>query len=141
MMDSKPVSINKALKKKVWVNAMMKELEAIKRNMSWELIVLPRNKKAISVRWVFKIKLNPSGSVSKHKARLAARGFLQKSILYYFEVFAPISRPEPIRLVITIAPNRNWPLIHLDVKSYFLNGPWQEQVYVLQPPEFVKENK
>ena len=55
---------------------MKEELQAIKRNKTWELTVLPQNKKAISVRWVFKIKLKSNGSVSRHKARLLARGFL-----------------------------------------------------------------
>ena len=87
------------------------------------MIVIPQNKKAISVRWVFKIKLKPDGSVVKHKARLVARGFLQKYGLDYFEVFAPVVRHETVRLVIAIAANRNWPLIHLDVKSNFINGP------------------
>lgn len=101
---------------------MKEELEAIEINKTWELIVLPHNKKVISVRWVFKIKPKLDGSVAKHKARLVARGFLQKSSLDYIEVFAPIARQETIRLVIAITANRNWPLIHLDVKSSFLNG-------------------
>lgn len=59
MVDSEPVNIIETLKKKVWVNTMKKELEAIERNMAQELIVLPQNKKVICVRWVFKINLNP----------------------------------------------------------------------------------
>lgn len=76
MVDSEPVSINEDLKKKVRVNAMKEELEAIERNNTWELIILPQNKKTISVRWVFKIMLKPDGSVAKHKARLVAIRFL-----------------------------------------------------------------
>lgn len=71
---------------------MKEELEAIERNKTWELIVLPQNKKSINVRWVFKIKLKSDGSVSKHKARLVATRFLQKSSLDYFEVFTPVAR-------------------------------------------------
>lgn len=66
MMDFEPISINDALKKNVWVNAMQEELEDIKRNKTWELTALPQNKKAISVRCVFKIKMKPYGSVAKH---------------------------------------------------------------------------
>lgn len=120
---------------------MKEELEDIERNKTWEFTVLPHNKKAISVKWVFKIKLKPNGLVSNHKARIVTRGFLKKYDLDYFEVFAPIARHETIRLVIVIATNSNWPMIHLDVKSAFLNGSLQEEVYVLQPPGFVKENK
>ena len=78
MVEYEHVSFNEALKKKVWVNSMKEELKAIERNKTWELIVLPQNKKSISVRWVFKIKLKPNGSVSKNKSRLVSRGFLQK---------------------------------------------------------------
>ncbi|XP_050876318.1 uncharacterized mitochondrial protein AtMg00820-like [Lathyrus oleraceus] len=116
MVNSETVSIIEALKRKVWVNTMKEELEAIERNMTWELTVLPQNKKSICVRWVFKIKLKPDGSASKHKARLVARGFLQKSDLNYFEVFAPVAKHETIRLIIAIDVNMNWHLIHLDVK-------------------------
>ena len=123
--DSKPLGIEEALKKKVWLTTMKKELEAIERNKTWELTKLPKKKRAISVRWVFKVKLKPDGSVGKHKARLVAKGFLHKLGLDYFEVFTPIARHETIRLVIALAANRNWPLMHLDVKSTFLNGPLQ----------------
>ena len=64
-------------------------------------------KKVIGIRWVFKVKLKPDGSIDKHKARLVARGFLQKPGLDYFEMFAPVARHETIRLVIALAANRN----------------------------------
>lgn len=79
MVDSEPVNINETLKKKVWVNSMKEELEAIEINKTRELTIIPQNMKAISVTWVFKINLKPDGSFAKHKARLVARGFLQKS--------------------------------------------------------------
>ena len=141
LVDSEPVSTEEALKQQVWLQAMKEELDAIKRNKTWKLSELPKGKKAISVRWVFKQKLKPDGSIGKYKARLVARGFLQKPGLDYFEVFAPVARHETIRLVIAIAANRNWPLMHLDVKSAFLNGPLQEEVYVSQPPGFEKKNQ
>ncbi|XP_058726097.1 uncharacterized mitochondrial protein AtMg00820-like [Vicia villosa] len=127
LVDSEPLGIEEVLKKKVWLNAMKEEIEAIERNKTWELIKLPKKKKAINVKWVFKVKLNSDGSVGKHKARLVFIGFLQKPGLDYFEVFAPVARHETIRLVIALAANRRWPLMHLDVKSAFLNGPLQEE--------------
>ena len=78
----------------------------------------------------FQAEAKSSGSIGKHKAKLVARGFLQKPGMDYFEVFEPVARHETIRLVIAIAANKNWPLMHLDVKSAFLNGPLQEEVYV-----------
>ena len=89
---------------------MEEELRAIERNQIWDLVDLPSNKSPIDVKWVFKLKLKPDGSVAKHKARLVARGFLQKVGLDYSEVFAPVARLETIRLVIALAHNRDWSL-------------------------------
>ncbi|PNX77158.1 cysteine-rich receptor-like protein kinase 25-like protein, partial [Trifolium pratense] len=90
----------------------------------------------LDVKSELKIKQNPEGQVMKHKARLVAKGFLQKQGLDYDEVFSPVARHETIRLVIALACSRRWPLFHLDVKSAFLNGPLEEDVYVKQTPSF-----
>lgn len=77
------------------------------------------------MRRVFKIKLKPYGSVAKHKTRLVSRDFIQNSDIDYFKVVEPVARHETIRLVIIISANKNCPLIHLNVKLDFLNGPLQ----------------
>ncbi|XP_050918789.1 uncharacterized mitochondrial protein AtMg00820-like [Lathyrus oleraceus] len=123
LVDSEPVSTEEALKQKVWLKAVKEELYAIERNKTWKLTELPKNKKVINVRWVYKVKLKPDGSIGKHKARLVVRGFLQKPGLDYFEVFVLVARHETTRLVIAIVANKNWPLMHSNVKSAFLNGP------------------
>lgn len=87
------------------------------------------------------MKLKPNGEVAKHKARLVARGFMQKAGMDYFEVYAPVARLETVRLIVAIAYGRNWPMHHLDVKSAFLNGPLDEEVYVTQPPGFKIKGK
>ena len=87
------------------------------------------------MKWVFKLKLNPNGTVAKHKAR----GFLQKPGIDYSEVYAPVARIETVRLVVAMASNHNWALFHMDVKSAFLNGPLEETIFVTQPLGFVKE--
>ena len=97
----------------------------------------PSNKKPIALKWVYKVKVNPKGEVVKHKARLVAKGFLQKAGIDYGEVYAPVARIETVRFVVAIATNANWSLHQLDVKSAFLNGPLDEEVYVLQPQGFV----
>ena len=89
------------------------------------------------MKWVFNLKHNADGSIERHKARLAARGFLQKAGLDYSEVFSPVVRLETVRLVVALACNQGWPTFHLDVKSEFLNGPLDEEVYVTQPSGFV----
>ena len=83
------------------------------------------------------MKLNPDGSVSKHKARLVVRGFMQRAGLDYSEVFAPVARIETVRLLVAIAVWKHWEIWQLDVKSAFLNGPLEEEVYITQPPGFV----
>ena len=97
---------------------------------------MPDKKNKIDIKRVFKVKLNSDGQVSKHKARLVARGFLQNQGIDYNEVFAPVARIETVTLVIAIACKNQWSLYHLDVKSEFLNGPLEELVFVSQPLGF-----
>lgn len=88
------------------------------------------------MKWVYKVKRNPSGKIIKHKARLVAKGFLQKEGVDYGEIFAPVARIETVRFVVAIASFKGWSMHQLDVKSAFLNGPLEEEVYVEQPPGF-----
>lgn len=81
---------------------MIEELNAIERNSTWELVDPHPSKKPIDVKWIFKLKLKPDGTIAKHKARLVAREFLQKEGVDYSEVYAPVARLETIRLVIAI---------------------------------------
>ncbi|GAU33832.1 hypothetical protein TSUD_393400 [Trifolium subterraneum] len=136
LADSEPIDYKDALKNSVWKRAMEEELQSIEKNKTWKLVNLPDKKKKIDVKWVFKMKLNPDGTISKHKARLVARGFLQKHGVDYNEVFAPVARIETVRLVVALACKNRWLLCHLDVKSAFLNGPREEEVYVSQAPGF-----
>ncbi|KAK2454958.1 hypothetical protein QL285_002459 [Trifolium repens] len=141
LADTEPIDVKAALKSKVWKEAMNEELRSIEKNKTWDLCDLPSDKKAIDVKWVYKAKQNPEGKIIKYKARLVAKGFLQKQGLDYDEVFSPVARHETIRLVIALACSRRWPLFHLDVKSAFLNGPLEEDVYVKQPPGFELKGK
>ncbi|KAK2392639.1 putative mitochondrial protein [Trifolium repens] len=141
LADTEPLYVKAALKSKVWKEAMNEELRSIEKNKTWDLCNLPSDKKAIDVKWVYKAKQNPEGKIIKYKARLVAKGFLQRQGLDYDEVFSPVARHETIRLVIALACSRRWPLFHLDVKSAFLNGPLEEDVYVKQPPGFELKGK
>jgi Reverse transcriptase (RNA-dependent DNA polymerase) len=79
------------------------EIHAIEKNDTWMLTSLPRGHKAISVKWVYKKKMNPQGEVEKYKARLVAKGYKQQVGVDYEEVFAPVARMETIRLLIALA--------------------------------------
>ena len=108
----------------------MEELAAIERNNTWKLVRLPKGKKPISLKWVFKVKMKLDGTIEKHKARLVVRGFMQREGLDYTEVFTPIARIEIIRIVVVLAHSRGWNMWQLDVKSAFLNGLLKDEVYV-----------
>jgi len=141
LAEDEPVSFEEALKQNHWKKAMIEELDSIEKNDSWRLVQLPTDKKCIDVKWVFKTKLKPDGQTAKYKARLVARGFLQKYGQDYYEVYATVARMETIRLIVAIAVKNNWSMYQLDVKSAFLNGELEEEVYVNQPPGFVIKGK
>jgi hypothetical protein len=106
LAGSEPLNYIEALSNLKWKQAMIEELASIEKNQTWELVELPPNKKAIQVKWVFKLKLNPDGTIAKYKARLVARGFLQKEGLDYSEVYSPVARIETVRLVVAVANAR-----------------------------------
>ena len=106
---------------------------------SWS--IYRNGKKPIGVKWVYKVKANPKGENFKHKARLVAKGFLQRECIYYDEVLSPLARLETIRLVVGIVNSNNWSMYQMNVKSSFLNGPLEEEVYVEQPLGFMVKNQ
>jgi hypothetical protein len=97
---------------------------------------LPKGQHAIGLKWVFKVKRDPAGIIVKHKARLVVKGYAQTQGVDFDEVFAPIARLEIVRLLLALAAHGQWEVHHMDVKSAFLNGDLQEDVYVHQPPGF-----
>lgn len=123
---------------------MNQEIAAIEKNDTWEISDLPIGHKKIGVKWVYKTKLKENGEVDKYKARLVAKGYKQEFGVDYREVFAPVARLDTIRLMIAMAAQNSWPIFQLDVKSAFLHGELQEQVFIEQPPGYIKageENK
>jgi transposase InsO family protein len=139
LAETEPVTLEEAMKNPKWLEAMKEEIRSIEKNLTWELVELPKGKKAIGVKWVYKVKFNPKGEVVKYKARLVARGFLQRHGVDYEEVFAPVARLETVRVVVAHASMQRWKIHQLDVKSAFLNGELEEEVYVEQPAGFVKQ--
>lgn len=117
---------------------MQAEIESIYSNHTWSLVPLPPNKTSISSRWVYKVKPGTRGDLTRYKARLVARGFEQKDGVDFLDTFAPVVRWETIRTLIAIAVHLNWPIHQLEVLAAFLNGILKEDVYMHQPPGFVK---
>ncbi|KAM2718779.1 hypothetical protein EV1_030652 [Malus domestica] len=131
--DCEPVDFQEAVQDTKWRKAMDEEIEAIEKNETWELTVLPKGHKAIGVKWVYKTKKNANGEVERYKARLVAKGYSQRARIDYDEVFAPVARLETIRLLISLAAQNKWKIQQMDVKSAFLNGVLEEEVYIQQP--------
>ena len=134
--DCEPVNFQEAAQDGKWRNAMDDEIKAIEKNDTWELAALPKGHKPIGVKWVYKTKKNAKGEVEKHKARLVAKGYSQKAGIDYDEVFAPVARLETVRLIISLAAQNRWKIHQMDVKSAFLNGVLEEEVYIQQPPGY-----
>lgn len=95
----------------------------------------------IGVKWVYKTKLNPDGTISKHKARLVVKGYSQQAGIDYGDTFAPMTRHDTIRTLIALAAQERWKIFQLDVQSAFLNGELEEDIYVEQPYGFTVEGK
>ncbi|KAI5348232.1 hypothetical protein L3X38_001119 [Prunus dulcis] len=132
-----PEKFQEAVKDESWMKAMKDELNMIEKNDTWELVDRSVDKPVIGVKWVFKTKLNLDGSVQKNKARLVAKGYSEKPRVDYNETFALVARLDTIRTLIALAAQKGWQLYQLDVKSAFLNGILEEEVYVDQPEGFV----
>ena len=117
---------------------MLEEMISIEKNGTWEMVDLPENKNVIGLKWIFKTKFAADGSLQKHKARLVAKGYAQQYGIDFEETFSPIARFETVRLVLTLVAQLQWAVYQFDVKSAFLNGNLQEEVYVTQPKGFHK---
>jgi len=119
-----------------WILPMQEELNQFQRNDVWDLVPKPLQKNIIGTKWVFRNKLNEQGEVTRNKARLVAQGYSQQEGIDYTETFAPVARLEAIRLLLSYAINHGIILYQMDVKSAFLNGVIEEEVFVKQPPGF-----
>ncbi|GKE68365.1 putative ribonuclease H-like domain-containing protein, partial [Tanacetum coccineum] len=140
LSQKEPKKVIQALEDPSWVEAMQDELLQFKLLKVWTLVDLPRDKWAIGTKWVFRNKKDERGIVVKNKARLVAQGYTQEEGIDYDEVFAPVARIEAIRLFLAYASFKGFVVYQMDVKSAFLYGKIEEEVYVCQPPGFEDPN-
>ena len=141
VVSEEPTCYQEAVTEGRWYEAMKNELKSIEKNNTWSMTELPLGHKPIGLKWVFKLKKDPNGEVVKHKARLVAKGYVQRQGIDFEEVFAPVARLNTIRVILALAANQSWEVHHLDVKSAFLNGELEEEVYVTQPEGFEVPNE
>ena len=136
-----PAGFVEAAENKRWRVAMQEELNMIDKNNTWELVDRPSHKKPIGVKWVYRTKLNSDGSVNKHKTRLVVKGCAQMFGFDFSETFAPVARLDTIRMLLALVAQRKWRIYQLDVKSAFLNGYLEEEIFVEQPESFAIKGK
>ena len=115
---------------------MQDELLQFKLQEVWTLVNLPRGKRAIGTKWIYRNKKDERGTVIKNKARLVAQGYTQEEGIDYDEVFAPVARMEAIRIFLAFAAFKGFKVYQMDVNSAFLYGKIEEEVYVCQPLGF-----
>nr|GFB61418.1 retrovirus-related Pol polyprotein from transposon TNT 1-94 [Tanacetum cinerariifolium] len=135
-----PKTYKEALTQACWIEALQEELHEFERLEVWELV--PRSDKimVITLKWIYKVKLDELGGILKNKARLVARGYRQEEGINFEESFAPVTKLEAIRIFLAYAAQKNMVVYQMDVKTAFLNGNLREEVNVSQPNGFVDSN-
>ena len=132
-----PKSIEAALSNENWGEAIRSEMSSLMRNETWSLVPRPVNKNVVGSKWIFKLKRNPDGSIERYKARLVAQGFTQVHGIDYNEVFSPVVKFTSIRTLFAFANDNNYEIHHMDVKTAYLNGELDHEIYMEQPEGFV----
>ena len=111
-----------------WLDALEKEMMSLQENEVWEMVELPKGRKPVGCKWVFKAKTKVDGEVEWYKARLVAQGLSQKVSMDYNETFCPVARLESVRTLIAMSVQLGLQLYHVDVTTAFLNGNLKEEV-------------
>ena len=135
-VNIEPQSYDEAMgssERKQWLEAIGSELKSLEKNNTYTLQPVPRGRKVVKCKWIFKIKRKFDGGV-RYKARLVAKGFTQKHGVDYKETFAPVVKYKSLRLLLAIANERSMVCHQMDVTTAFLNGDIDHEVWV-QPPE------
>lgn len=118
--DIEPQSYKEASADPRWTEAMNAEIKALQDNHTWEIMDLPKGKKPIGCKWIFKIKYKATGEVERFKARLVAKGYSQQEGKDYQETFSPVVKMKTARIVLAIAAQRHWYIDQMDVFNAFL---------------------
>ena len=136
-----PRTIKDALENESWIEDMNEEIVKIEKKKTWTLVPRPKDKNVIGTKWVFRNKLNEDGQVSRNKARLVCKGYTQEEGIDYGETFSLVARLEGVRTLLAYVAHKGFKVYYMDVKSTFLNGIIDEEVYIKQPKGFVDPDK
>ncbi|CAI7804405.1 unnamed protein product [Closterium sp. NIES-53] len=138
-MPGEPATLKEALESsdaEEWKKAMESELKSIEENGTWELVELPEVRKAITSKWLFKIKSDADGKIERYKSRLVAKGYQQKEKVDYKELFAPVVKPTTLRTLLAGAAIKGWVVKQMEVTTAFLNGVLEEEIFMAQRKGF-----
>ncbi|GJU49288.1 retrovirus-related pol polyprotein from transposon TNT 1-94 [Tanacetum coccineum] len=132
LAKAEPKNYKKTMEESCWIEAMQEKIHEFDWLEVWELVPRPDRAMIISLKWIFKVKLDEYGGVLKNKARLVAKGYRQEEGIDFEESFAPVARIEAIRIFLAYATHKNMVVFQMDVNTAFLNGILKEEVYVSQ---------
>jgi hypothetical protein len=120
-----------------WKEAVHSEMDSILSNETWELVDRPYGCKPVYCKWVFKKKLRPDGTIDKYKVRLVAKGYTQKKDENFFDTYSPVARLTTIRVLLSLTASHGLLVHQMNVKTAFLNGELEEEIYMTHPDGFV----
>jgi hypothetical protein len=125
----------------LWKVAIQDEYDSLMLNETWSLSYLPPGRTCIKSRWIFKIKPGAHGSDNRYKARLVAKGFSQRPGIDFEETFSPVIKHDTLRVVLSLVAAHDLEMSQLDVKTAFLYGELDEEIYLQQPEGYVVAGK
>ena len=131
-----PYYFEKVVQEPTWVDAMVEVYDSTVRNSAWDMVPRLVGKSVVGSRWIYKVKQAADGSIEKYKARFVARGFSQIEGIDYEETFAPVTQYSSIRTILALLAQMGWHIHQMDVKTAFLNGIIEEEVYIEHPEGF-----
>jgi hypothetical protein len=143
-IETNPTSfkgVMKSLHSSEWLDAIKDEMKFMSTNDVWDLVEIPKGAKAVGCKWVYKTKHDSKGNIESFKARLVAKAFTQREGINYTETFSHVSSKDSFRIIMTLVAHYDFELHQMDIKTAFLNGNLQENVYMTQPKGFAVEGK
>jgi hypothetical protein len=134
--DDEPKSVGEVINSaegKLWKDTMVKEMESLQKNETWDLVKLPSGRKPVGSKWVFKKKMNATSQVKKFKAQMVAKGYSQVKGVDFGEIFSHVAKLTSIRVLMSLAATFYLDKENMDVKATFLHGDLEEEIYMKQP--------
>jgi len=144
LVDYTPKTIEEAYSSPdadLWKEVVQSEMDSIVSNGTWEVVDLPYGCKPMGCKWVFKKTLRPNGTIEKYKARLVVKGYTQKEGEDYFDTYSLVVRLTTIRVLLSLAASHGLLVHQMDVKTTFLNGELEEEIYMDKPDGFVAKGQ